>query len=312
MALHRDLRRHLHPRARLEALAADKFARQAHERDIRLTAGHHEAAGRKHALLLAAQTRDLPLERDRLSVVFLRLFGDVAVEQGVILVLDLDDARVDVERQRVDDLVELACAVGVFVHNIDLPVDRPGDLVERHDVRSRRHPVEHDQLRTHQLVHDQLAHIGIITLECLRISKHDLLRDHPRIRRLHVEVCRLMHAVQLGHDALGVVFPAQPLEKFRAELVIVRRLKIDILARVTGEVIFLLALFEHEQERLLAGVEARIFQRLLNEFRLAGLQKAGEDIHWDLLHRLLLSAPCRTARPRPVRSASSRSRRCGP
>ena len=312
MALHRDLRCHLNPRTGLQALTANKFARQAHERDIRLAAGHHETAGCKHALLLAAQTRDLPLERDGLAVVLLRLFGDVAVEQGVILVLDLDDARVDVERQRVDDLVELACAVGVFVHNIDLPVDRPGDLVERHDVRSRRHPVEHDQLRTHQLVHDQLAHIGIITLECLRISKHDLLRDYPGIRRLHVEVCRLMHAVQLGNHALGVVLPAQPLEKFRAELVIVRRLKIDILARVTGEIIFLLALFEHKQERLLAGVEARILQGLLNEFRLSRLQKAGEDVHWDLFHRLLLSAPCRTAQPRPVRSASSRSRRSGP
>ena len=220
--------------------------------------------------------------------------------------------RIDVKRQRVDDLVELACAVGVFVHNIDLPVDRPGDLVERHDVRSRRHPVEHDQLRAHQLVHDQLAHIGIITLECLRISKHDLLRDYPGIGRFHVEIRRLMHAVQLGHNALGIVLLAKVFEEFWAEFVIVRRLEIDVLARVTGEVIFLLALFEHEQERLLAGVEARIFQRLLNEFRLAGLQKAGEDIHWDLLHRLLLSAPCRTARPRPVRSASSRSRRCGP
>lgn len=125
-------------------------------------------------------------------------------------------------------------------------------LVERHDVRSRRHPVEHDQLRTHQLVHDQLAHIGIITPECLRISKHDLLRDYPGIRRLHVEVCRLMHAVQLGHNALGIVLLAKVFEEFRAEFVIVRRLEIDVLARVTGEVIFLLALFEHEQERLLA------------------------------------------------------------
>lgn len=112
--------------------------------------------------------------------------------------------------------------------------------------------VEHDQLRAHQLVHDQLAHIGIITLECLRISKHDLLRDYPGIRRLHVEVCRLMHAVQLGHDALGIVLPAKVFEEFRAEFVIVRRLEIDVLARIAGEVVFLLALFEHEQERLLA------------------------------------------------------------
>ena len=41
---------------------------------------------------------------------------------------------------------------------------------------------------------------------------------------------------------------------------------------------------KHQQERPLAGVEARVLQRFLNELRLAGLQKAGEDVHGDIGH----------------------------
>lgn len=66
--------------------------------------------------------------------------------------------------------------------------------------------------------------------------------------------------------------------------------------RVGRDVVFLLALLENQQERPLAGVEALILERLLNELRLAGLQKAGKDVHGDIRHShrensLLLSTP---------------------
>lgn len=55
-----------------------------------------------------------PLEAHGLPLVLLHLFGDVAVPQGVVLVLDLDDRGVQVEGQGVFDLVVLHLAVGVL------------------------------------------------------------------------------------------------------------------------------------------------------------------------------------------------------
>ena len=93
-----------------------------------------------------------------------------------------------------------------------------------------------------------------------------------------------MHAVELNDHALGVVFLLQPGQHLRVQLVVVQDLLIDLLVRVSGYVVFLLALLKDQQQRPLAGVEALVLERLLDEFRLAGLQKAREDVHGDIGH----------------------------
>ena len=88
-----DRGRHPDPASGRQARSRRESARQAHERDIRLAARHDEPAGGEHALLFPAQARDLALEFDGLARVFLGLLGNIAVEQGIILVLDLDHRR---------------------------------------------------------------------------------------------------------------------------------------------------------------------------------------------------------------------------
>ena len=52
--------------------------------------------------------------------------------------------------------------------------------------------------------------------------------------------------------------------------------RIDMLIGIGGDVILFLALLADEQERPLAGIEALVAERLLNELRLAGIQKTGK------------------------------------
>ena len=47
--------------------------------------------------------------------------------------------------------------------------------MEGHDVLARGHPVEDHHLGAHQLVHNQIAHIGVIGHKGGGIREHDLL-----------------------------------------------------------------------------------------------------------------------------------------
>ena len=64
----------------------------------------------------------MPLELDGLALILVGLFGDIAVKQRVVLVLDLYDRRIDIKRQRVFDIVLLCRAVGVFIKDVDAAV----------------------------------------------------------------------------------------------------------------------------------------------------------------------------------------------
>ena len=132
-------------------------------------------------------------------------------------------------------------AVGVFIENVDLPVHGAGDLVVRHDVRAGGHAVENQHLRACQLVHDELAHIGVVAEEGRRVGKHDLLRDLPVVGGLEVEIRSKMHPVELHDHALGPVFFLQIGQHFRAEVFIVQNLLVDLLVGVGRDVVFDLA-----------------------------------------------------------------------
>jgi len=91
------------------------------------------------------------------------------------------------------------------------------------------HAVENQHLRACQLVHDELAHIGVVAEEGRRVGKHDLLRDLPVVGGLEVEIRRKMHPVELHDHTLGpVISSADPSASFRAEVFIVQNLLVDL------------------------------------------------------------------------------------
>ncbi len=156
--------------------------------------------------------------------------------------------------------------------------------MEGHHILTLLQPVENHHLGTHQLVHDEIAHIGVEGHDGGGVGEHDLLGDDPVFRKAHVQVAHLLHTVQLCHHPLGVVLFLQGLKLFRGDGLLIQNLNIDVLVGVAGKIVFLLALLKQKQQGLLPGVEPGILQGFLDEFRLAGIQEAGKGINGNLLH----------------------------
>ena len=281
-----DLRLHHDPAPGNQVLGALVAAGNAAEGNIFHTAGHDEPAGGEHVVLVPAEHGHLGLEADGLAVVLLGLLGAVAIPQGVMLVLDLDDGRIDIEGQRIDDIVELGGAVGVIVEDVNAAVGCPGDLVEGHGVLALFQAVEDHHLGAHQLVHHQIAHIGVIGHEGGGVGEHDLLGHDPILGQTHVEVAHLLHAVELSHHTVGIVFLCQGIQLSSGDGLLVQNLQIHVLGRIGGEIKLLLAFLEQQDQGPLAVIEAGILQGLLDEFGLTGIQEAGEHIYRDLHHGL--------------------------
>ena len=185
----------------------------------------------------------------------------------------------DVEGKRIFDLVKFRLTVRVLIENADSAVQRAGKLVQRHDIRANRQSVENDHLAARQLVHDQRAEVGIITHYGGPVSEHHFLRDLPFLRHFLIKVTDKLHSVQLHDHALGMMLLQQRGKLLRCDFVLLDDLGIDLLIRIGGDVIFLLALLTDEQKRAFPGVKAGVAQRLLNELRFAGIQKAGKRVN---------------------------------
>ena len=144
--------------------------------------------------------------------------------------------------------------------------------------------VEDDELAALQLVIDQLAHIVVVGDEAARVGEHELLVDDPVFRHGVIEQVQHPHAIILDHHALGV-HVVQPLgQVFAGQLAfIVQHMHVYTLVRELVGRVFLLALLADQQQRALAVAEALVLQGLLDEFRLAGLKKAGEQINGNIL-----------------------------
>ena len=255
------------------------FAGQTHEGDVLDAAGHDEAAGSEVALAFLLQPCNLRLEADGLAVVLLRLLGDVAVKERIVVVLDLDHGRVEIKGQGILNFVVLRGAVSVFVENSDAAVQGAGQLVQGHDVLPLLQTVEHDHFAAGELIDNQRTHIGVIGHDRAAVGKHDLLCDLPVLRHVVIEGTDLLHAVELDDDTLGVVlFQKRCKLGGRDGVLILNDLRIDVLIGIGGDVVFLLAFFADQKQRAFAGVEALVTERFLNEFCLSGVQKTGKGI----------------------------------
>lgn len=154
------------------------------------------------------------------------------------------------------------------------------DLVELHLVHLRLEAVEHDELRALHLVIAELAHVGVVGEEGARVREHELLRHEPVLRQRAVERVEHPHAVVLDHDALRARGLEPGREVLRRELaLLLHGLELHAVAGKLLGLVFLYALLADQQQRRLAVVEALVLKRLLYEFRLSGLEKAGEKVN---------------------------------
>ena len=205
MLLSADLGVHTDPASGFQLRCATVTARDTAELDIVLTAGHHKPTGGKHAILFPAKHGYLCLKAYSLAVILLRLFRNVPIPQCVILILDLNNRRIDVEGQRILDIVKGSGAVSIIVKDIHSAICGPSDLMEGHGVSARLQAVEYHHLGAHQLVHHQIAHIGVISHESSGVREHDLLGHDPVLREAGIEVAHHLHTVQLRNDTLSLI-----------------------------------------------------------------------------------------------------------
>ena len=251
-----------------------------------------DEAALRHVLAHEAAALDL----DGLAVVFLWLLGHVAVPDGEVAVLDLDDRRIDVKRQRVLDVVIDDLAVGVFIRDVAPAGDGADDAVHLHAIHAVVVAVEHDELGTLELVDRELAHIRIVAHERRRIAEEKLLRDRPVFRQVAIERVEHPHAVILHEHALGVQLVLQREQIVAREVgLLVDVAHVDISGAESVRLIDLLAVLAQQQQRALALVEAVVLERLLNELRLAGLEEAGEEVDRNVRRLLFFISQCGTA-----------------
>ena len=186
MLLRCDLRCDHDPLFGRQRLGSGISAGNATKLNVRGAAGHDKPARSKHAFFLPAKHGDLALEAHGFPVILPRFLGYIPVPQRVVLVVNLDHRSVYVERQGVLNLVKGGGAVGIVIENIHPAVGRPGKLVEGHHIFPGGQPVENHHLGTHQLVHNQIAHIGVVGHNGGGIGKHDLLGNDPFLGEPHV------------------------------------------------------------------------------------------------------------------------------
>ena len=239
---------------------------------------HHKAARRQ---LFAYQ--GTALEAHRLALVFFRLIGHIPVKQGIVLIADLHNGGIQVEGQGILNVVILHLAVFVLIGDVRPAGGATDDLMEGHLV----HPggikaVEHHQLRTLQLVIDQLAHIAVVVEEGGSVNEQELLIHHPALRHSGVELIQHPHAVVFDDHPFRPGFPKPLLQIFTGQLL--RLLHNADLHRVRGELlrgVFLLALLADQQQGFLPIAEALVLQGFLDEFGFAAFQKAGKEEYGD-------------------------------
>ena len=203
-----------------------------------------DEAALRHVLAHEAAALDL----DGLAVVFLRFLGHVAVPEGKVAVLDLDDRCVDVKRQRVFDVVIDDLAVGVLIRDVTAAGDGADDAVHLHAIHVVVVAVEHDKLGALELIDRELAHIRIVAHERRRIAEEKLLRDRPVFRQVAVERVEHPHTVVLHEHALGVQLVLQREQIVARELgLLVDIAHIDISGAESVRLVDLLAVLAQQQ-----------------------------------------------------------------
>ena len=172
----------------------------------------------KFVILQTAAEQTSALKTNGLTVIFRFLLGHIRVPDRVILVRDLDDRRVDVERQRILNIVDLYIVRSVFVDDIAAAIDGSDNLVISHLVHHLRKMLEHDRLCRFHFIDGQIAHIRVVGQISPRVREGHLLIDRPARRHRAVERIQQPHAVVFYDHPLKLQFFLQIREIALGEL----------------------------------------------------------------------------------------------
>ena len=283
-----DLGRQRDPVALFERLVRIVPAGEADKLDVLHAAGHGEAAGHKAVLARARGLAHLRKEAHGLAVVFLHIVHAVHIENAEKLRRDLDDRGLDVERQRVGDVVVSDRTVAEFIGDVTAAAGLAHQLVDElaaFVVVDLFRAVDDQQLAGAQLVQQQRAHgvVARIGLDRRAVGRGQALVDDPVLRQRVGQVLQKPHAVVFDHNPAAAALFGQALQVLGVELALVRKhLDRDAAEAEAVGVVFLLALLAHKQQRFVAGVELGVLHRLLDELGLAALHHADEKVDGDL------------------------------
>ena len=250
--------------------------------DVRLAARHDMPPDDDGALLHLAVDGDEPLEGDHFPVVFSHLFHEIAVKEGIIPVLDLDDFGVDIVRERIFDLVVFRPPARIFEDDARPSRSPAHDLVELLFGELVVEAVEDDHIGIRDLVIDELPHVLVVGKEGGRIEEGHHLRDEPAVWHGVEELLKLPHPVVFEDDAVGAVLLNESGKVLAVQPLFVHFFDGKVLHGKAGRIVLLHSLFADKKEGAFSGIEALILHRFLNECRLARLQKAEEQVDGDL------------------------------
>ena len=157
--------------------------------------------------------------------------------------------------------------------------------MEFHFVHLREKTVEHNQFSALQLIKCELPHIRIIGKERAGISKHKFLIDSPVIRHGVIEIIQHPHAVIFNYRPLCTRLFCPGIKIFLRQLTFAENCTdIDTGISKLIRAVFLFPFFTHQQKCFLTVAEASVLQCFLDELRLSGLQKPGEEIDGKVFH----------------------------
>ena len=220
----------------------------------------------------------------------MRFLYEVAIEEGVISVLDRDDGRIDIIGKRVDDLVVFRLSAEIFVDDIGTAGHGAHDLVELLLGIFPLEAVEYDHIGVLYLVEGELTHILVVGKEGRRIEEGHHLRDRPAFGHGVKKFLQQMHPVVFDDNAIRGIFIRKRCESCFAHLGGIERF--HGIGRV-GEfavIVVLLPFLHDEQQRALARIEAGIFEGLLNELCLSRFQKTEKEIDGYVSHGVIRAA----------------------
>ena len=215
-----------------------------------------------------------PLEADCLAAIFLRLLHKIAVKEGVILILDLNDGSVDIVRERIDDLIVFCLPAEIFIDDTGTARHTADDLVILLFRIFPAKTVKDDHIGVLYLVEYELAHILVVLQKCRCVKERHHLRDRPALRHCVEKFLQFQHAVIFDAHTLHAVLFLQFFQFFGRHFLGIEKSDLKIAYGKTGGVILLLALLQYEQQRAFARIEPLVLKGLLYKLRLSGFQKS--------------------------------------
>ena len=205
----------------------------------------------------------------------------VDVPHAVVVVGNVNELRRHVERTLVAGEIILAVAVVVLKVDVRAAVDHAQVARAQRSLQLLRAAVEHQHVRVRDLLHHQLPHVLHEQLERRRVDKgHDLIEHPVGGQHVAVELFHLPHAVVLDEHLLRPVLLFQLLaERERQLLLVVHGHDRHVVERLL--LVLLVALLAADEQRLILAGEA-VLQNAVDEIRLAGVQKTGDQINRNI------------------------------